>query len=366
MGWLSGVRVLELGVMLSAPFASRMLGDFGATVIKVEPLEGDQMRSIGPLRNSGMGAIFLNNNRNKTSICVDLRSQSGLEVLRRLISGSDVLVGNVRPASLERLGVTEEYLDNANPDLISVFINGFSSDGIYSGRPAYDDLVQAKCGIPKIGKRSANQYIPSAIADRIAGYNCALAAVSMLSAKRGGAEGRLSQEIGMFEAVTDFVMSDHLGGATFVPRQGDIGFHRYAEVRRIFPTLDGEIALMLHTDRHWQAFLAEMGDEELSAGPPFNSIEVRARNLTEIYGYVEDVIKTRSTQDWLSFFERHDIPAERVNSLEDVLEDPHLAAIGFFQEVDHDTEGRLRSARHSIRNRTGSTRRPWVGIRQPC
>lgn len=344
-GPLQGIRVLDLTTMLSGPQATLILGDLGADVIKVETPEGDGIRDIGPMRNPGMGAMFLQANRNKRSIVLDLKAADGREAFLRLIATADVFVTNTRRKPLQRLGLSYEELTAINPSLIYVSIVGYGSTGPYADKPAYDDLIQAAAGIPALAGSSdpsLARYAPIAIADRVTGMHAANAALGALYHRQKTGEGQ-HIEIPMFETVAAMVLADHMGGLVFDPQHGAPVFQRYATTRRPFATKDGFISLMMITDKQWRAFFTEAGCPALADDPRFRDVTHRTENTGQLYAIVAELLSTGTTADWIERLEGCDIPVAKLESIESLLDNPHLKATAFFETVEHHSEGPIRS-----------------------
>ena len=343
---LDGVRILDLTSVVMGPFATQLLGDLGADVIKVEPPDGDILRHIAPMRHPGMGHIFLHHNRNKRSIVLDLKKPDGHAALGRLISTADVLVYNVRPQAMQRLKLSYADVTAFNPQIIYVGAYGFGQRGPYAAQPAYDDLIQGMTAMPALfheAGASAPRYVPLAIADRITGLAAVNAVTTALFARSRTGKGQ-AVEVPMFETVTQMVLADHMGGYTFEPPEGPHGYARMlAEHRAPYPTKDGYICVLIYNDKHWRAFFKLIGREEVfAADPRFGSHEARSRNIAEVYAFAAEQLKQRTTAEWEKLLREADIPAAPLKTVDDLIHDPHLAATGFFMESGHPTEGRLR------------------------
>ena len=346
MGPLKGIKIVDLTSVLTGPSASQALGDMGATIIKVEAPEGDITRQIAPFRNPGMGAMFLNANRNKRSICLDLKNPAGLAAIKRLINDADVLLYNMRPAAMERLGLGYETVAALNPAIIYAGVFGFGQDGPYAAKPAYDDLIQGAAVMSHLIARAGDgtpRYVPSAIADRVVG----LAAVGNICAtlvhrERTGEGQRL--DIPMFETMTAFVLGDHLGGLTFDPPEGGGGYPRQLSPdRRPLQTKDGYVCALVYNDKQWVSFLKEVGLSDLpQRDPRFASFAVRMANIDFVYAELARIFLGRTTAEWLELLNRADVPVMPMHDFDSVLEDPHLKAVGFFRDVEHPSEGKLR------------------------
>lgn len=346
-GPLAGVRVIEIATMLMAPYATQILGDMGADVIKVEAPNGDPVRGIGPLRNPGMGAIYLQVNRSKRSVVLDLKSEAGLAALLDLIATADVVVTNVRPKALERLGIDYATLASRNPKVIFVSLFGYGQAGRHAPKPAFDDLIQGAVGVPWLSHAADGgepRYAPTAIVDR----GVALFAVGQITAALFHRErSHRGQEIAipMFEMMASFVLGDHLSGRAFEPPLGDAGYPRMLNpYRKPYPTADGFICVMIYTDRHWRSFFDAIGRiEEFDRDDRYHSMNSRSQHIADIYRDLAELLRTRSTTEWLALFDRADIPAMPLNTIDQLLEDPHLKESGFFSSEQHPSEGALRT-----------------------
>ena len=345
-GPLAGLRVLDLSTVVMGPYATQMLGDLGADVVKVEPPAGDNLRAVGPMRNPGMGHLHLHLNRNKRSVVLDLKTAAGRDACLRLAADCDALLYNIRPQAMARLGLSYEAVAAVNPRIVYVGAYGFSEAGPYAGRPAYDDLIQGLAGLGDLSVRQGSdvpRYAPLTLADRSVGLNVAIALLAGVLHARGHGRGQ-AIEIPMFEGMAHMVLGDHLGGATFDPPMGPTGYARLlAEHRRPYATADGYLSLLIYNDKHWRAFFALIGQPGLLQDPRFCTHTARAAHIGEVYAYVAQVIRTRSTAQWLDELARADIPAAPLYSVEDLMADEHLRATDFVRGVDHPTEGRLRT-----------------------
>jgi crotonobetainyl-CoA:carnitine CoA-transferase CaiB-like acyl-CoA transferase len=351
-GPLKGVRVLDLTTVLMGPSATQILGDLGADVVKIEGLGGDTMRLIGPWRHEGMGALFLQANRNKRSVVIDLKTARGKEAISRLAKQADVLVSNVRPQGLARLGLDYGSVSVANHRIIYCVAVGYGSNGPQSGKPVYDDLMQAASGIAGLFRKvdGAPRYAPINICDRVVGLYVANAITSALYYRAMTGEGQ-AIEVPMFETMAQFVLADHMGGRAFVPPLGDMGYKRLlSRTRGPYATKDGHLSLVVYTDRHWRDFTRLVGCPDLmDTDPRFRSQESRTQYAEDIGRFIAGQLKARSNNEWLAALLEIDVPASPVNSIEDLFDDPHLKAVGFFQEIDHPTEGKTVVCDHPVR-----------------
>ena len=345
-GPLDGVRVLDLTTVVMGPYATQVLGDLGAEVIKVEPPEGDIMRYATPMRSPGMGHIFLNLNRNKRSVALDLKQAGARDACLALAARSDVLVYNVRPQAMARLKLSYEDVRAVNPCILYVGAFGYSQRGPYAAKAAYDDLIQGAAGLPWLLAQSGAaepRYAPFTMADRTVGLHVVNAVCAALYAREKTGRGQ-RVDVPMFESLLQAVLGEHLGGHTFEPQLGEPGYARtLAKGRRPYRTKDGFVCVLVYNDKQWRAFFDVIGQPELLADPRFATQEARSRNYDVAYELVAGEMSKRTTADWVAALEAADIPVQRMNSLDEILADPHLAAIGFFNTVEHPTEGRLKS-----------------------
>lgn len=345
MGPLEGLRVLDLSSVLMGPYATQILGDYGAEVIKVEAPAGDLIREIVPARSDGMGAMYLNSNRSKESIVLNLKTEAGRDAVLRMVRDCDVLLTNVRPRKMDRLGLTWEALSEANPKLIYAALVGFDQQGPYAGRPAYDDLIQGGVCIPHLFERAGQRpaYVPAAICDRIVGMSAVNAILAAVIERGRSGQGQ-KVEVPMFETMLSMILADHLGGLTFLPPLDNGGYKRHLSPdRKPYATKDGYVCALIYNDGHWERFFRELGRPDMpKADPRYATFAARMDHIDEVYAELGELMKTRTTAEWMDLFDRADVPALPMHSFESVLEDPHLTSINFFEEVDHPTEGRIR------------------------
>lgn len=351
-GPLAGVRVLDLTTVIMGPSATQILGDLGADVIKVESVDGDSMRKVGPFRHDRMGPMYLQANRNKRSVVLDLKSPEGRESIRKLIGDSDVLVSNVRPQAMARLGLDYEQVRKIAPQIIYCTAVGYGSGGPDSGKAVYDDLTQAGCGIAGLfgAIDGAPRYAPVNICDRVVGLYVTIAITSALHHLRMTGEGQ-EIEVPMLETMAQFVLGDHMGGRAFVPPLGNAGYKRLlSRTRGPYPTRDGHLAIVVYTDSHWRKFLAMVGKPEImDTDPRFRDQESRTQHAEDMGRFLNEHMPLKTTAEWLKVLREADIPASVVNSLDDLFDDPHLQAVGLFEEMDHPTEGKLKVARFPVK-----------------
>ncbi len=350
-GPLRGVRVLDLTTVVMGPSATQILGDLGADVVKVETQTGDTMRLIGPWRHEGMGPLFLQANRNKRSVVLDLKTPEGKRDIVALANRADVLVSNVRPQGLARLGLDYESVRSGNARIIYCVAVGYGSDGPQSGKAVYDDLMQAASGISGLFRAvdGAPRYAPINICDRVVGLYVANAITSALYHRAMTGEGQ-AIEVPMFETMAQFVLADHMGGGAFKPPLGEMGYKRLlSRTRGPYATSDGHLSLVVYTDRHWRDFTKLVGCPTLmESDERFRSQESRTRYAEDVGRFLAEHLTTRGNKEWLEVLHQIDIPACPVNAIGDLFEDPHLKAVGLFEEIEHPTEQKVVVTRHPV------------------
>lgn len=359
-GPLAGVRIVDMSSVLLGPMATLLLADLGADVIKIESpggsggssAPGDIWRHAGPTPVEGLGPCFTALNRNKRALSLDLKKPEDRAIFDELIGTADVFFHNVRMAGMRRLGADYAALRVLNPRLIYVHCAGFGDDGPYAPLSAYDDLIQAVSGYTDlVAKRDggAPQYTPSAIADKVSGLFAANATLAALFHREKSGQGQFVH-VPMFEAFTFFNLLEHLYGGTWANAPGRLGYSRsLSSNRRPYATKDGFISIVPYNERQWRSFLALGGYPDLFDDPKFSTYKLRTENSDELYEYIGRAASTKTTAEWLALLQKEDIPAIRANTLEEVLEDPHLTNTGFFRDLEHPEGGHYRSMRHPVR-----------------
>ena len=341
---LSGFRVLDMTTVVFGPYTTMMLGDFGAEVIKIEPPGGDMTRAIGPTRNPGMSSLFLGANRNKKSIQLDLKRDEAREALWRLIDSADMLVHNVRPQAIARLGFDPDSVLKRNPGIIYGALHGYREEGPYGGRPAYDDVIQAASGMSALMEKVTGEmlYMPMVAADKTTGLTLAYAILAALYHQQKTGEGQ-HVEVPMFETLASYTLMEHAFGYTFDPPLDQAGYTRVlAAFRRPYACADGRyLCFLAYSDGQWRAFADAIDRPDLLTDPEYATLLARSRNIEAVYAMIADIIATESLDHWKAVFEQVGLPYMTVNQLEDLYSDPHLQATGFFQAYEHPSEGRL-------------------------
>ena len=345
MGPLAGMTILDLTTVLMGPYATQILADMGADVIKVESPEGDIVRQLGPGRTPGMGGMFLNANRGKRSIVIDLKNPAGRDALLRLAARANAIVYNVRPQAMARLGLGYEALAAANPAIVYVGLFGYGQSGPYAAKPAYDDLIQGASGVATLLAAAGDgtpRYVPITMADRVVGLMAVNAIMGgLMHQLRSGTGQRI--DVPMFESMAEFVLIDHLGGLTYDPPLDHGGYSRLlSRHRRPYRTRDGYICALIYNDKQWRSFADSIGQPGMLDDPRFASHAARHQHIDAIYEKVGRIFLGRSTAEWHELLERADIPVMPMHTLQSILDDPHLQAVGFFKTIEHPVEGRIR------------------------
>lgn len=353
-GALEGIRVIDITTFVLGPVATQMLGDMGADVIKVEAPEGDPTRGIGQKRSAGMGSFFLNLNRNKRSVVLDLKQADEQARLRKLIAGADILVHNMRSGAAARLGIDYASLATRHPGLIHATAQGFGKGGRYFDRPAYDDVIQGLSGMPGLNRRMTGQtgYIPMLFADKLCGVYLYSAIMTALVHRGRTGQGQEIQ-LPMFETMVGFNLLEHMADHVFVPGPDEpaapLGYGRvFSAVHRPLTTGDEPICIVANTDAQWQRLFELIGQPELRHDARFATIGRRMENVVALYDRVEAALRARPRAEWLAAFTAADVPAAPANELDDVRADAHLADVDFFETFAHASEGPLLMPRNAM------------------
>ena len=343
-GPLSGIRVIDLTNVLFGPLATRILGDWGADVIKVEGLTGDLWRYTGAARNHGMGGQFMSVNRNKRSIAVNLKHDDGRQVLNRLLASADVMVSNIRPEGLARLGFSYEHCRSLNPEIIYVSATGFGQDGPWKARPAFDEIIQAASGFSaSIGTPDAPELVPSLIADKVCGLELTASITAALLHRERTGEGQCV-EVPMLETLAAFNSIEMLGGYAFEPSIGPAGYNRVRE-RQPAPTADGWMAILPYTETQWLKFFEATGHPELADEFGVRDPAERAGNIDRLYAKLRELTPARTTAEWAEVLLAADIPFADFATMEQMSDQEHLDAVNLFTRMTHPTEGEIVQAR---------------------
>ena len=347
-GPLKGIRVLDLTTVVLGPFATQTLGDWGADVIKIEGLNGDTARNSGLFRNKGMAANFLQLNRNKRSLALDLKTEGGKEALRRLIPTADALVTNIRPAGMGRLGFGYEACKALNPRLIFAVATGFGQDGPWRARPAFDEIIQAASGFASaLGTDDVPEFAPTLAADKLTGMALASAVCAALYQRERSGVGQLV-EVPMLETLAAFNSVEMMGGLSFEPPIGPPVYKRMRH-RKPAKTKDGWMIMLPYSAANWNAFFEAVSRPELTEALEINDPVKRAQNIDIVYAKMREIALTRTNAEWEALLLRIDVPHTVFTRMAAVTEQPHLKAVEMFPVVEHPTQGALRLARPPTR-----------------
>ncbi|SNR55486.1 CaiB/BaiF CoA transferase family protein [Blastococcus mobilis] len=349
-GPLAGLTVLDLTSTFLGPYCALLLAQMGARVIKVEPPEGDIIRYVADERHTGLGPTFLNFNRGKESVVLDLVAPAGREALDLLIDDADVFLHNMRPGAMTKLRIDPATVLARNPRVVYCHAVGYGSGGGYRHEPAYDDVVQGVCGLAAVqGGSGEPEYVRTQVVDKTVGV-MALAAILAAVHERSVSGCGQAVEVPMFESMATFLLMEQQGGRVYAGRTGGTGYARTASpYRKPYRTADGMISVLLYTDGHWRTFFRLIDRPDLADDPQLRSIRGRTERIDELYRLVEEELARRTTAEWLEVLRKNAVPSMPVNSVEDLFADEHLAAVGLFEDVEHPTEGPL-----------VQTRLPWT------
>ncbi|MEE4186637.1 MAG: CoA transferase [Gammaproteobacteria bacterium] len=349
-GPLDGVKVLELTAVVLGPWACQILADMGAEVIKVEPPYGDSNRGLGASRNPGMAALYLTCNRNKRSIVLDLKQPEARAAVMKIAAGVDVVIHNNRPQVMTKLGLEYADFKAVNDKIIYCGTYGYGKDGPYGEKGALDDSIQSISGIAWLTNMVLGEprYLPTVVCDKTTALNVVYAVTAALYAREKTGQGQ-EIEVPMFESMVYYNMAEHLWGQTFDPAIGSAGYKRLMSYhRKPYKTLDGYIAILPYLDAHWHKFCELSERLDLLDDPRFLTLADRVANIDATYEETGKIMATRTTQEWLDMFGKTSVPTNAVNTLDGVIDDPHLKAVDFWQEMDHPTEGKLRMTRFPV------------------
>jgi len=347
-GPLKGFRILDLSTILFGPYGAQTLGDWGAEVIKVETLNGDNWRNSGQFRHRGMSGQFMAANRNKRSIAIDLKHPDGKAVLRRLIPTADALMSNIRPAGLARLGFSYEACKELNPRLIYASATGFGQDGPWAARPAFDEIIQAASGFAAaLGTDDEPVFVPSLVGDKICGMALTSAVTAALLHRERTGEGQMV-EVPMLETIAAFNSIEMFGGLAFEPPIGPAGYNRM-KARKPVRTKDGWMTMLPYSGENWCAFFEAVGHPECIEEFQVRDPVARGRNIDRVYAKMREIAPGRTTAEWEELLLSIDVPHTAFARLTEIAEQPHLKAVDMFPEIDHPTEGKIRQARPPAR-----------------
>ena len=332
-GPLSGVRVIDLTAMVMGPYCTQIMADMGADVIKVETPEGDNTRNISVGPEPGMSGVFVNVNRGKRSVVLDLRVEAGKHALRELVRQGDVFIHSMRARAIARLGFSYPDVAAINPSIVYTNCYGYGRHGPDADLTAYDDPIQAECGLPAVQQMLTGEasYVGTIIADKVAGLTAVYATMMALFHRERSGEGQ-EVEVSMFETMASFMLVEHANGAMFDPPLGPAVYPRaVAPNRRPYRTRDGHISALVYNDKQWSAFIEAV--RPAWASDSFATLAQRARQIDTVYALLGETFGERTTGEWVDLLRSLDIPAAPLRTPDELFENPHLNAVGFFETV---------------------------------
>ena len=343
-GPLKGLKIIELTSVVLGPWAAQILADMGAEVIKIEAPFGDSNRQLGASRNPNMAALYLSNNRNKRSLVLDLKQASARDALLTIIKDSDVFLHNNRPQVMTKLKLEYNDIKSVNENIIYCGTYGYSKDGPYGEKGALDDSIQAVSGIAALNELVLGEprYLPTVVADKTTAITVVYSILAALFHRERTGSGQ-EVEVPMFETMVSFVMAEHIWGEIFEPPLDKAGYTRLmSHHRKPYKTKDGYIAVLPYMNNHWKTFCEKAERQDLIEDDRFKNLSSRVENIDDTYSETGKILSTKTTQEWLDIFADTKVPVIVVNSLDDLFTDPHLEAVGFWQDFDHPTEGKLK------------------------
>lgn len=334
-GPLSGVRVIDLTAMVMGPYCTQILADMGADVIKIEPPAGDNTRHISVGPEPGMAGVFANVNRGKRSIVLDLRSETDKATLRTLIAEGDIFIHSTRARAIKKLGFSYDDVAAINPNIIYTNCYGYGHRGPDRDLTAYDDTIQAECGLPAVQQMLTGEanYVGTIVADKVAGLTAVYATMMALFHRERTGEGQ-EVEVSMFETMASFMLVEHANGAMFTPPLSTAIYPRaVAPNRKPYKTKDGHISALVYNDKQWTAFVKAV-QPEWAMGPEFATLEQRAKQIDNVYALLGETFKERTTQEWLDLLRSLDIPSAPLRTPAELFDNEHLNAVNFFETVE--------------------------------
>lgn len=336
-GPLAGVRVIDLTAMVMGPYSTQIMADMGADVIKIEPPAGDNTRfiSVGP--EPGMSGVFVNVNRGKRSVVLDLRSEAGKKDLRELIRTADIFIHSMRSKAIAKLGFSYDDVAAINPSIVYTNCYGYGRNGVDRDLTAYDDTIQAECGLPVIQQKLTGEvnYVGTIMADKVAGLTALYATIMALFHRARTGEGQ-EVEVSMFETMASFMLVEHANGAMFEPPLGPAIYPRaVAPNRRPYRTKDSYISALVYNDKQWSAFIKAV--QPPWATEELNILENRARQIDAVYALLGETFLERTTDEWLELLRSLDIPAAPLRTPDELFDNLHLNEVGFFETVESPT-----------------------------
>ena len=350
-GPLDGVKIVDLTSVGFGPYACQVLGDYGADVVKVESADGDITRGIVPFRNAGMGHFFLNANRNKRCVVLNLKLAKAREAFLALVAEADAVICSVRPAAMARLGLAYEDCAKVNPQIVYVSLVGFGQNGPYAHRPAYDDIIQGMSGMADMqgGRGGEPRFVNASVCDKIGSQFAVHATIAALFSRERTGEGQ-HVEVPMLESLVGFNLVEHSSGQTFEPPLGPAGYERsMVEYRRPYATRDGYVCVLPYNTKQWQSFFGLMRRTAMLDDQRVTDGKRRSEAIGELYAIVAECVADWATEELLRALDEADVPSGRAIPLAELADDPHLHAVGLFKSFEHPSEGTIRLAGPGVR-----------------
>ena len=345
-GPLDGFRIIDVTSMVSGPSATMLLADQGADVIKVEnPNGGDHTRASANTQN-GFSANFLNNNRSKRSVALNLKDDAAKRALLRLCEGADVFIQNFRPGVVDRMGIGEADVRAAAPDIVYVSICGFGETGPFAAKPVYDPLIQALSGLATVQAGSDAErprLVRTILPDKLTGTVAAQAITAALLARTRTGEGQHIR-VSMLDTIVAFLWGSDMGSQTFIdtpfPQQNAASF-----IDLIYETADGHISVAVQSDREWQALTRSFDTPEWLDDPRFKTTALRQENIDDRLDLTQEKLRTDTSAHWLERLEAEDVPCAPVLTRGEAIGHPQVAANAIVIETEHHLAGGVRQAR---------------------
>lgn len=345
-GPLSGIKIIDLSSVISGPVATVLLADQGADVIKVEAPQGDIIRRMG-LGKNNLSPGFVSANRGKRSICIDLKEPAGVAIVKKLIVDADVFIQNFRPGAIERMGLSYDVMSVLNPRLLYVSVSGFGETGPYAHKRVYDPVIQALTGLPDVQADSATsrpKMVRTIIPDKVSALTTAQAITAgLLERERGSGEGQ-HIKVAMIDATISFLWPEALGGLTMVGGEKNVRRGQLAQ-DLIFETKDGYITCGAVSDSEWKGMCAALEQPHWLDDERFSTPMGRVANAKERIDSMGDVLKSRTSADWLERLDANDVPCAPVLSRPEILENEQVKANKLISQYEHPGLGQIRQPR---------------------
>lgn len=347
IGALKGIRVLDMSHVLAGPTSTMVLADLGAEVIHIEPPWGDDSRGFGPFLN-GKSAYYVSINRNKKSVVVNIKKNEGKKIIKDLIKVSDVVVENFRPGTMEKLGFSYEEIRKINPKIVYASISGFGHDTIpeYKGRPSYDMIAQAYSGLMSITGPEGGPpvRVGTSVGDIVTGYMCTIGILSALYYREKTGIGQridISMIDSLFFILENAVLRYTVSGEIPEP----LGTaHPSITPFQAFKTKDDWIVIPIGNDNLWKKFTEAIGHPELKEKEEYKTNKLRTKNKKKLIPLLEDIISKKTTDEWLKIFKKYGIPASPINTIDRIVNDPHIKYRNMLVEVEQPDMGKVKIA----------------------